>query len=330
MLHGRVDSATIRKSAINEIMKKLHNQRSVLSRMIAALPVVATSLVISLVSAAACHHSTGLTLMQNAWADELPQELIPPDVTLSNTATTPVPSTPDASTPGIGSSSGVPAPGSRLPATGIQGKQPAPPPAGSSAKFSGFSSPPTTPPGHKGMPMPFPANSPQQQQQPQGQGSSTPQGPDPIAVVQTNKGTIAFRLFKQYAPTTVDAFVEMVNQGFYNGLIWHRVEPGFVIQGGCPNGNGSGLYIDPKTNQPRMLMLETSPSVKHNMAGVVAMARFPKNPNTASCQFYITLGPQPSLDFKYTVFGGVVSGMDVVSRIQKGDKIESIQIQQPQ
>src|SRR5262249_27021387 len=114
----------------------------------------------------------------------------------------------------------------------------------------------------------------------------------------------------------------------YNGLLWHRVEPGFVIQGGCPHGNGSGMYIDKKTNHPRMLMLESSPLVKHNAPGVVAMARFPKNPNSASCQFYITLAPQPNLDFKYTKFGGVISGLDVVQKIQKLNKIESIRIQQ--
>lgn len=248
-------------------------------------------------------------------ADSLPPELVPPDVTLSpNAATSHTTPPPDSSTPGIG----VPGRAGQ-PVGGGQ-----PPPAGSSAKFSGFggAQPPGVPGGHKGMPV-YPSG---QQPPPQSGG---PSGPDPVAVIETNKGTIAIRLFKQYAPKTVEAFTEMVNQGFYNGLLWHRVEPGFVIQGGCPNGNGSGLYIDPKTNQPRMLMLESSPLVKHNAPGVVAMARFPKNPNSASCQFYITLQAQPSLDFKYTVFGGVISGMDVVQRIQKGDKMESIRIQEP-
>jgi len=247
-----------------------------------------------------------------AWADSLPPELVPPDVTLtphggSGSSSTTPPS--DSSTPGIG--------------TGSAAKGAPPPPAGSSAKFSGFGGqPPGTPAGHKGMPF-YP---PGQQPSPQG---GQPTGPDPIVVIETNKGPITIRLFQQYAPKTVEAFTEMVNSGFYNGLLWHRVEPGFVIQGGCPNGNGSGLYTDPKTNQPRMLMLESSPVVKHNMPGVVAMARFPKNPNSASCQFYITLAPQPSLDFKYTIFGGVISGMDVVNRIQKGDKMESLRVEPP-
>lgn len=192
--------------------------------------------------------------------------------------------------------------------------------------FSGFpTTPPPVPSGHK------PPTAYQMQQMQAAAGTNAPVAdpsiPDPIAIVETNKGVITIRLFKQYAPKTVEAFVDMSNSGFYNGLIWHRVEPGFVIQGGCPNGNGSGLYIDPKTNQPRMLMLETSPHVKHNMAGVVAMARFPKNPDSASCQFYITLKAQPNLDFKYTIIGGVINGMDVVEHIQKGDKIVSVRIQ---
>src|SRR5262249_33922317 len=135
--------------------------------------------------------------------------------------------------------------------------------------------------------------------------------------------------FRKYAPNTVAAFVEMCNKGFYDGLTFHRVEPGFVIQGGDPNGNGSGLYIDPATNQPRFLNLETNPHLRHNAPGVVAMARFGKNPNTASCQFYITLAPQPKLDNQYSVFGGVTQGMDVVKSIEKGDKIQSIKIQGP-
>lgn len=161
------------------------------------------------------------------------------------------------------------------------------------------------------------------QQQPPGSGADS-SSPDPIALIDTAKGQITIRLFKKYAPQTVFAFVDMVNKGFYNGLTFHRVEPGFVIQGGCPKGNGSGMYIDPKTGKERMLMLEVSPYLKHNAAGVVAMARFPKNQHSASCQFYITLQPQPRLDNQYTIFGGVLQGLDVVNKIQIGDKINSV------
>jgi peptidyl-prolyl cis-trans isomerase B (cyclophilin B) len=151
---------------------------------------------------------------------------------------------------------------------------------------------------------------------------------DPSAVIATSKGNITVMLFRQYAPRTVAAFMEMVKSGFYNGLTFHRVEPGFVIQGGDPNGNGTGDYIPPGSNQARYLPLEVSPSVSHNAAGVLAMARKPGLPNSASCQFYITLQPQPKLDGQYTVFGGVTDGMEVVKRITKGDQIISITVSQ--
>ena len=151
---------------------------------------------------------------------------------------------------------------------------------------------------------------------------------DPLAVMTTSKGEITIRLFRKFAPNTVANFIELAQKGFYNGLSFHRVEPGFVIQGGCPNANGSGLYIEPDTNKPRFLNLELSPSLKHNAPGVVAMANFGKNPNSASCQFYITLSAQPKLDNKYSIFGGVVSGMDVVNRIAIGDKIVSLKIEE--
>ena len=152
---------------------------------------------------------------------------------------------------------------------------------------------------------------------------------DPVAVIETGKGRIVCRLFKQYAPITCKSFAEMANSGFYNGLIFHRVEPGFVIQGGCPNGNGTGNYIPPGSDKPRYLPLEVSPYLRHNGPGVLAMARTPNGLDTASCQFYITLGAHPSLDQKYTVFGGVLQGLDVVRSIVIGDKIISVSVSQP-
>jgi peptidyl-prolyl cis-trans isomerase B (cyclophilin B) len=144
---------------------------------------------------------------------------------------------------------------------------------------------------------------------------------DPVVTLQTSKGTIVMRLFRQHAPITVQAFLQMVRTGFYNGLIFHRVEPGFVVQGGCPNGNGTGDYIPPGQTVPRYLPLETSPYARHNAAGVVAMARKPNNRDSSSCQFYITLGPKQQLDNQYTVIGGVIQGIDVVQRIAIGDRI---------
>jgi peptidyl-prolyl cis-trans isomerase B (cyclophilin B) len=154
------------------------------------------------------------------------------------------------------------------------------------------------------------------------------QKPDPIAIIETEKGNISIRLFRHFAPKTVENFIDLAGKGFYNGLVFHRVEAGFCIQGGDPNGNGSGVYFEPGTQNIRLLQLETSPSLKHNAAGVVAMARFPKNPNTASCQFYITLAPQPKLDGNYSIFGGVTSGMEVVNAIVKGDKMLKVSVQE--
>jgi len=193
----------------------------------------------------------------------------------------------------------------------------------------------TTPaPGTGGAAQPNNPKSPASTQQPGGgtQISGPPadpqasQKPDPIAIIETEKGTITIRLFRQYAPRTVANFIELAGKGFYNGLTFHRVDPGFCIQGGCPNGNGSGVYKEPGTENMRFLPIEVNSNLKHNAAGVVAMARFPKNPNTSSCQFYITLAPQPKLDGQYSIFGGVVSGMDVVNSIAKGDKMTRVMV----
>jgi cyclophilin family peptidyl-prolyl cis-trans isomerase len=154
-----------------------------------------------------------------------------------------------------------------------------------------------------------------------------PSKPDPLALIETDKGTIVIRLFRQLAPRTVANFIDIAGTGFYNNTSFHRVEPGFCIQGGDPRGDGSGVYFEPN-GQVRLLSLETSPSLKHNTSGVVAMAHFPRNPDTVSCQFYITLSPQPSLDGQYSIFGGVVNGMDVVNSIAKGDKIKSISVRE--
>jgi peptidyl-prolyl cis-trans isomerase B (cyclophilin B) len=147
---------------------------------------------------------------------------------------------------------------------------------------------------------------------------------NPTAVIATNKGNITIMLFREQAPQTVAAFLSMIHEGFYNNRTWHRVVPGFVIQGGCPKGDGTGNYIPPGSNRERFLPLETSPKVSHNGPGVLAMAHQAGNVNSNSCQFYITLAPQPRLDGQYTIFGGVTSGLDVVKSIAVGDKIISI------
>lgn len=141
---------------------------------------------------------------------------------------------------------------------------------------------------------------------------------DRIAVIQTSKGTIKFRLYEKDAPITSKNFIGLAQKKFYDGLNFHRVEPGFVIQGGDPDGNGSG-------SSDKTIKLEVSPQLKHDAAGIVAMARS-SDPDSASCQFYITLGPAPFLDMKYAVFGKVTEGINVVKKIEIGDKIKSIRI----
>ena len=138
------------------------------------------------------------------------------------------------------------------------------------------------------------------------------------AVIETEKGTIKFALYTEEAPITTSNFIDLAGRNFYDGLKFHRVEPGFVIQGGCPYGNGTG-------GSDKKIKLEVSPNLKHGEAGAVAMARS-NDPNSASSQFYITLGPAAFLDGNYAVFGRVVEGMDVVQQIRKGDVMSKVTI----
>jgi peptidyl-prolyl cis-trans isomerase B (cyclophilin B) len=141
---------------------------------------------------------------------------------------------------------------------------------------------------------------------------------DRTAVMETNKGTIKFRLYEADAPITAGNFIGLAENGFYDGLIFHRVEPGFVIQGGDPRGNGTG-------GSGKTIPLEVKPQLKHDAAGVVAMARS-SDPNSASSQFYITLSPTPFLDMNYAVFGRVIEGLEVVKKITIGDKMTKVTI----
>ncbi len=145
---------------------------------------------------------------------------------------------------------------------------------------------------------------------------------DPIVTIETNKGTIKVQVFVSEVPTTANNFLDLVGKGFYNGLNFHRVEPGFVIQGGCPRGTGTGNYTDPATGQTRRIPLEVKPHLKHNK-GALAMARS-NDPNSASCQFYITLDAANFLDMNYAVFGKVVEGQEVVDSIRVGDKMTKV------
>lgn len=144
------------------------------------------------------------------------------------------------------------------------------------------------------------------------------------AVIETAKGKIVFKFYPKDAPNTVKNFIKLANEGFYNGTTFHRVVPGFVIQGGDPNskdGNpanngtgGPGYTIDAEFNS------------KKHLTGAVAMARS-QDINSAGSQFYICLAPQPSLDGSYTVFGQVIEGLDIIQNIKMGDVMQKVYIQ---
>jgi peptidyl-prolyl cis-trans isomerase B (cyclophilin B) len=140
------------------------------------------------------------------------------------------------------------------------------------------------------------------------------------ASLDTDRGTIVLELYPEVAPKTVANFEKLSQDGFYNNLTFHRVEPGFVVQGGDPQGNGMG---GPGYDIPA----EISRTEKH-LRGTLAMARKGDQVNperkSSGSQFYICLAPAPFLDGQYTTFGGVVEGMDVVDQIKVGDHIKKV------
>ncbi|MGV3483953.1 MAG: peptidylprolyl isomerase [Planctomycetaceae bacterium] len=137
------------------------------------------------------------------------------------------------------------------------------------------------------------------------------------ATFETDKGTIRVELFADKTPKTVANFEKLAKEAFYDGLTFHRVIPDFMIQGGCPTGDGTGgpgyKFAD-----------EFHPSLKHDSPGILSMAN--AGPNTNGSQFFITHVPTPWLDGKHTVFGKVIEGQDVVDAIEKDDKITSVTI----
>jgi peptidyl-prolyl cis-trans isomerase B (cyclophilin B) len=136
------------------------------------------------------------------------------------------------------------------------------------------------------------------------------------AIMETDKGTITLELFDQDAPNTVANFVKLSKEGFYNGLNFHRVIPNFMIQGGCPRGNGTG-------GPGYTIKCEINPN-KHK-AGTLSMAHAGRD--TGGSQFFICHSPQPHLDGVHTTFGQT-QDMDVVNAIRGGDKIVSITIEE--
>ena len=154
--------------------------------------------------------------------------------------------------------------------------------------------------------------------------------PGTYAQFETTLGNFTVELFEQQVPSTVGNFIKLAEKNFYDGVIFHRVIDGFMIQGGDPTGTGRGgpgyQFAD-----------EFHPQLKHNSEGTLSMAN--AGPNTNGSQFFITLGPTPHLDNRHAVFGKVVEGMDVVKKIGSaptGDRdrplkdviIDSIKIEQ--
>lgn len=134
-------------------------------------------------------------------------------------------------------------------------------------------------------------------------------------IVLDNDNKIGFELYDEEAPNTVRNFVGLCKQGFYNNLTFHRVIPGFVSQGGCPRGDGTGdagYYID----------CETDGNPHKHEVGSLSMAHAGRN--TGSCQFFIVHEPQPHLDGVHTVFGKVTSGMEYVVSMKQGQRMNTI------
>ena len=140
-----------------------------------------------------------------------------------------------------------------------------------------------------------------------------------LARIATPKGEIVLQLFPQHAPLTVNNFVFLARESFYDGLMFHRVIANFMIQGGDPNGSGSGgpgyRFADETNNNP----------LKHE-TGVISMAN--AGPDTNGSQFFITHCEQPHLDGRHTVFGKVLQGQDVVDAIRQGDLMVSLRIEE--
>jgi len=142
--------------------------------------------------------------------------------------------------------------------------------------------------------------------------------PMPItAIIETEKGNLVLELFASDVPRTVDNFVTLARDGFYDGLTFHRVIPGFMAQGGCPIGDGTGgpgYQFDDEITDHR------------HVPGALSMAN--SGPNTNGSQFFITYAPQPHLDGKHTVFGQLIEGMDVLESLVNGDVMTRVIIEE--
>ena len=141
----------------------------------------------------------------------------------------------------------------------------------------------------------------------------------PQIQIQTDRGNMTIEMFEDDAPNTVANMISLIEKGYYDGLNFHRVIADFMIQGGCPEGSGSG---GPGYNFDDEFTAER----RHDSAGMLSMAN--AGPRTNGSQFFITHGPTPHLDGKHTVFGKVTDGLEVVNEIQQGDFMDKIVVLQ--
>jgi len=141
----------------------------------------------------------------------------------------------------------------------------------------------------------------------------------PQIQIQTDRGDMTIEMFEDHAPNTVANMISLIEKGYYDGLNFHRVISDFMIQGGCPQGTGTGgpgyKFDDECTSECR-----------HDSAGILSMAN--AGPRTNGSQFFITHGPTPHLDGKHTVFGKVTEGLDVVHEIKQGDVMDKVVVLQ--
>ena len=137
-------------------------------------------------------------------------------------------------------------------------------------------------------------------------------------ILNSGNKEVIIELYEKDAPITVENFVSLINKGFYNGLTFHRVIPGFVAQGGCPIGNGTG-------GPGYKIKCETANNPKKHEVGSLSMAHAGKD--TGGSQFFICYNPLPHLDGVHTVFGKVIKGMEDVFNINQGDIIKEIVVQ---
>ena len=138
-------------------------------------------------------------------------------------------------------------------------------------------------------------------------------------IMETEKGTLTIEHFDKEAPGTVKNFTDLIEKGFYDGLKFHRIIPGFVAQGGCPSGNGAG---GPGYTIP----CETKGNPRKHLRGSLSMAH--RGPNTGGSQFFIVYEPQPHLDGLHTVFGQVTEGMEIVDDLRQGDKMIKVTVEE--